>query len=327
MAGAAYLFHGPLTGHADAADADATFGSDELYNREAGRSVLIIPDHTGDGVADVLVGAPGYDLQGGTVYVYSGPVTGTRELMSAPAAYKSYDNHDRTGESLATLGDQNGDGLEDILIGAPYKRRAYVVEGGEPSGRQYLPDVAAAVLDGSGGLAVQFGMHVAAGDLDGDGYADAVISAPYALDSTADPGGVVYAFLGPLSGAMGVHDATARWEGDAGGWGGFGTSVAAGSDVDGDGSTDIVIGDPWDDDEERGVVFLHLGPASGVVDEAHLISFRSSDEGWLGDDVAFVPDSSGDGLPEIAAGAPLATDGTGAVGGKVSVIFSDSLFD
>jgi hypothetical protein len=323
-AGAAYLFHGPLTGSVDTEDADAAFHPRRIYNRIAGESVSIVPDHTGDGVSDLLIGSPAFGLMEGTVFVFSGAVTGTPDQTEALCVYKSRDSHDGTGESIAALGDQNGDGLEDIVIGAPYQRgRAYVVEGGGPLGRQYLPDVAAAVLDGRGGSAEEFGTDVASGDLNGDGYGDTVIGAPDPQHYTSDPGGVVYAFLGPLSGAIGVRDAATRWEGGLEQYGGFGSSVAAGGDVDGDSSTDILIGLPSDDNGKRGAVFLQLGPASGVIDEAHMASFRSFEDDSFGDDVLFVPDTSGDGLPEIAGGAPLAADAAGVV----YLFSSDSLFE
>jgi hypothetical protein len=318
--GAAYLFDGPLTGHSDVADADATFSSSRFYLHHVGESVSMIADHTGDGVADILIGAPAWDKRAGSVFVLSGALTGTRDLVSASTyVYKNEEGHDTSGVSVAAIGDQDGDGLEDILIGACDERRAYVVDGGGPGGRQHLPDVAAAVIDGTGFRAGLFGTALASGDLDGDGYGDAVISAPYGLRAS-DPGGIVYAFLGPFSDAIGVRDSAARWEGEADTYGGFGLSVAAGSDVDGDGSTDVLIGDQNDDDPNgHSAVFLGLGPASGVTNAARLTSFRSPVDHQLGSSISFVPDTNDDGRPEIAGSAP----GTGLV----YLFFSDSVFE
>jgi hypothetical protein len=110
-----------------------------------------------------------------------------------------------------------------------------------------------------------------------------------------------------------------RWEGSGGG--GFGASVATGEDVDGDGETDTIIGDSNGYGGDVCTTYLQRGHTSGVVTADQLAAFQSSENDALGSAVAFVPDWNGDGLSEIASGAPLATD-SGVTGGAVRVFWS-----
>jgi len=164
-------------------------------------------------------------------------------------------------------------------------------------------------------------------DLDGDGYADAVISAPTARNSLHDPTGVVYAFSGPFSGDLGPDDAGARWEMTSPvSWGNFGFSIATGGDVDGDGAVDTLIGGPYTQYPYAGAVYLQSGEPAGVIDVRQMAAFVDDASGGVAG-VAFVPDWNGDGGDEIAIGAPGAVDPSGSATGAVSVIFSDSLFE
>ena len=157
------------------------------------------------------------------------------------------------GESLAAVGDVNGDGYSDIAIGA----RDFSCGNG-PAGKLYLylggPNgfstdrVWTAVGNGKGGL----GRAVAAaGDLDGDGYADVLAGAPGGGPDI----GSVYVFFGGPSG----------WSGDpiviqteaAGA--GFGFGIFAAGDIDGDGALDIVAGAPGGNDGVPGRVRGYYG--------------------------------------------------------------------
>src|SRR6185503_10582874 len=108
-----------------------------------------------------------------------------------------------------------------------------------------------------------FGWDVASGDLDDDGYADAIVTAPSARTDAGTTSGAVYAFLGPMSGTAYGRGADIRWEGSGGG--GFGTSVATGEDVDGDGETDTIIGDSNGYGGDTCTTYFQLGHTSGLV--------------------------------------------------------------
>ncbi len=119
-AGAAYLIHGPVSGVLDLSTVDTRFLGENLY-ADAGFSVAGVRDTDGDGLDDLLVGAPGTEVGGsnvGAAYHFHGPVTGPRYLSSGSVTYvgEGYTSH--TGQSVAGAGDLNADGHADIVIGA-----------------------------------------------------------------------------------------------------------------------------------------------------------------------------------------------------------------
>jgi hypothetical protein len=324
-ANGAFLFLGPTASAMTDADADATMTAYIGAVDRAGWSTLIVPDHDGDDVSDLVIGAPSVDRKRGAIYVVSGAVTGAVDL-EADATYKYgiRAGGSRLGSTLASTGDGNGDGLEDLVFGVPNEGVAYLLEGGLPKGgRQLVARDAAAAFVGPRPFPDQFGTDVASADLDADGYGDVLVSATFARNSLGDNAGAVYAFLGPFSGDVAAADAAVRWEGsDLGGY--FGWSVATGGDVDGDGAVDSLICDAYDS-TYGGTVYLALGPASGVVSAIDMPAFRS--ESGLGVDASFVPDWTGDGGSEVAVGDPWAIASTGISTGHVAVILSEHIVE
>jgi len=182
-AGAVYIFHGPIESSGSLADADGirTGPSAEM---EAGSAVVLSPDLTGDGMADVVIGAPGTSAANddilAEVYVVAGPADGKASLESAPATFLGEHINDRTGRSLAAPGDVDGDGAADLIMGAPLADNAasgggmaYLVYGPVGDGR-YL-ELADARIAGTG-VNGQLGWSVAGvGDVNGDGATDIAI--------------------------------------------------------------------------------------------------------------------------------------------------------
>ena len=95
-------------------------------------------DTNGDGVGDLLVGAPGDDREArdaGAAYLFLGPVEGTYNLDDAPYAFLG-ESRDDTAGSGVKLGDINNDGLSEVLVGAPTDNT-----GGSAAGAMYVFDL------------------------------------------------------------------------------------------------------------------------------------------------------------------------------------------
>ena len=241
-AGAAYLMAGPFAGDFDLYNADTWLGG-EAAGDEAGSGVAGAGDVDGDGTPDLLVAAPGADGGAGAVYLVLGPAWGEVDLADADARLAGEAAGDGAGSALAGAGDTDGDGYGDVLVGA--------AEAGSGAGAAYLArgpvlgDLSLATADvrllGAGGDD-GLGSAVSAADLDGDGRADVAVGA--AAESTgAAAGGSVWAFYGPLDGALGLGGAGAQWYGDAA-EARFGSAIAGIPDADGNGYADILVGAP-----------------------------------------------------------------------------------
>lgn len=184
--------------------------------------------------------------------------------------------------------DVTGDGLADavaLVVGS--SESAVGIAFGPISLEGALPvDV---VLTGTGSYA-----HLAAGDLNGDGYTDLALSR-YLSEEAAD----VSVLWGPFVATQDVEDATLRFEGSATA---FGTPVAIGGDVTGDGQADLAVGDQYYDELESGVgaVYLFSGARSGTLTPLDAEATVRGDQGrgQLGQDLAFA-DVTGDGLLDL----------------------------
>ena len=311
----AYLFKGPLTAGKDVADADVSFA-------DGGYSVAISPDLDGDTVPDIVLGAPElWEAEAGRVYVVSGDLSGSVALATdATYVYEGTAVGSALGAAVTHIGDGNGDGIDELALGAvswAFGGRVYVVEGGATPG-DYDVDVAA-IATISGPPLTRFGDRMTGADYDGDGLDD--LFAGDWLGDEGDGSGLVFAFLGPLSGAMDATSAATTWDSVE-----VGAEIAAVSagDADGDGSADVLIGARMANGGV-GSAYLQLGLASGVVDVASLISFPAPAESLAGYAVELLPDWEGDGGSEIAVGAIKAVDAAETMGGAVYVLQSGSL--
>jgi len=237
-----------------------------------------------DGYSDVIVGAPFYyngQTDEGRVYVYHGSGAG---LSAAPGWTAESDQADAGfGLSVATAGDVNGDGYGDVVVGAPYYANGQTDEGracvyhGSAAGLSTAPGWTAESDQAEAG----FGFSAAtAGDVNGDGYGDVIVGAPY-YDNGQSNEGRACVYHGSAAGLSAAPGWTAESEQpDAG----FGLSVATAGDANDDGYSDMIVGaldyDNGESDEGRACVYHgSAGSPSGVeppLDDPALFELRAA---------------------------------------------------
>ncbi|SFE64931.1 integrin alpha, partial [Nitrosomonas sp. Nm166] len=358
-----YVVFGKASGFSATLDLSSLNGSNGFrLDGPSGNSVSNAGDVNGDGFDDLIIGDSGADPNGdysGSSFVVFGKASGfgaTLDISNldggngfrldgeAPYSY--------SGNSVSNAGDVNGDGFDDVIIGAesgPYGDKAgasYVVFG-KASGFNATLELSS--LDGSNGFRLDgeaerdYASYVSnAGDVNGDGFDDVIVGA-----SEADPNGYEsgssYIVFGKASGFTATMDLSSL-DGNNGfrldGVSEFdrlGSSVSNAGDVNGDGFDDVIIGaigaDPNGD--YSGSSFVVFGKASGfaaTVDLSDLDSnsgFRLDGEGvddFSGRSVSSAGDINSDGFDDVIIGAPFADQNDVAGAGSSYVVFGRSSF-
>jgi hypothetical protein len=287
------------------------------------RNIAAVPDATGDGRPDLVIGHWPSQNTRGAVYLVRGQAdrfagaTVTLPLPfpplpEGPVAAVFFDPS-RTLElgSLVAGGDLDGDGVSDLVMLGPVTNEYFVFYG--PFQGVLTPADASAIIFGTDG---HLGSSLAVADVDGDSYADLLIEedAFFEVGQSAVrifPGGPVR-----LHGVFGMADAPRTVTVSHVGANGS-AAIGSGGDVDGDGHPDLVVGDAF------------AGAFSGPRGRARLVRGPLRESIFLGDDVPWISgedgfnplfareislgDFNGDGFADIAVGVPSFDGGPGQV--------------
>lgn len=352
--GEAIIIFGKTTAFARDISFDSLDGTDgmrvlgtNVFDRVGG-AVSDIGDINGDGISDIAFGAFGSDpggknYAGSTHVIFGGTGTfaATKELSDLDGAdgfrMDGLAVDDTNGYGLSGAGDFNGDGLDDLLIGAFQNRQG----GSSDAGEAYLifgttagfsATFDLATLDGANGLKFEgvsaqdeVGTSVAnAGDVNGDGFSDLIIGAP-SVDGTGgglQNQGAAYVIFGndnaqPASFDLGSLDGTDGFQltgVDA--FDGAGTRVAGAGDFNGDGFDDLLVSAPdanadFGNNLFPGEAYLIYGKSSGFEAIVDLAALDGSDgirfdavNGETGTGLAGIGDFNGDGFADISMGGP-----------------------
>ena len=310
----------------------------------AGFSVSSAGDVNGDGFDDLIVGAPfgyggkAYVLYGGTGLNGEGLADIDLENLTRDQGFIIQGDGDQAGWSVSSAGDVNGDGFEDLIVGARFGvdvgvsspvGAAYVIYGGTGLATLDLSDLTADqgfiiqgdAADDNAGFSVS-----SAGDVNGDGFDDLIVGAPYGDDGGGAAGEAYVIYGGTGLADIDLTNLTITQgfiiqgdaEGDRAGW-----SVSSAGDVNGDGFDDLIVGAPLGDDggDRAGEAYVIYG-GTGLADvdltdltraQGFIIQGDAAGD-WAGRSVSSAGDVNGDGFDDLIVGAPFSDDGGGAAG-------------
>ena len=335
-------------------------------NDRSGLSVSSAGDVNGDGFDDVIIGAFGADPNGisyaGQSYVVFGSNSGFAEGLNLSTlngsngfAINGIAAYDSSGSSVSSAGDVNGDGFDDLIIGAfgadpngiDRAGQSYVVFG---SNSGFAEGLNLSTLNGSNGFAINgiaandlSGRLVSsAGDVNGDGFDDLIIGTFGAVPNGISFAGQSYVVFGSNSGfAEGLN----LWTLD--GRNGFaingiaagdtsGYSVSSAGDVNGDGIDDLIIGAIGADPNgirDAGQSYVVFGSNSGFSASLNLSALNGSNGFAIngiaaydesGNSVSSAGDVNGDGFDDLIIGARGADPNGITNAGQSYVVFGSN---
>lgn len=312
--GSAYVVLGFTRGQNTLPSGSTQLTGDGPYDR-FGQAVDVVEDINGDGYDDVFVSAPEYDVASagneGAAYLFYGPISATTAASAANATFVGETAGDNLGTRIKGVGDTDGDGVGDLVIAARYNDTAGNNAGAVYIITSYTENSQNSVADASAKLTGEFeddqaGNQIAeAGDVNGDGYNDFLVGGL----ANASTGGA-YVVTGPQSGENSLAAAdtyfTGQLTGDQ-----FGSALAA-ADIDGDGTTDIIVGANRQGTDDRGAFYVFLNPAAGHTSayNADIKVLAAGAGDYLGSWIDVAHDTEFDGTDTLIVGASGRGDGT-----------------
>ncbi|MBP6056971.1 MAG: FG-GAP repeat protein [Nitrosomonas sp.] len=367
--GSSYVVFGQAVGFSAAMNLSSLDGSngfrlDGKTHEQSGLMVSNAGDVNGDGNDDLIIGAPGAaanGLESGSSYVVFGQAAGFSAAMDLSSLNGSngfrldgVKAYDLFGGSVSNAGDINGDGFDDVIIGAlfaspngNYNAGSSYVVFGKANGFEAALDISS--LDGSNGFRLD-GVAVSdysgslvsdAGDVNGDGFDDVIIGASRA-DPNDENSGSSYVVFGQAAGFKAALDLSNlngsngfRLDGVETGF--FLTPVSNAGDINGDGFDDVIVGaeGATSNGYHTGASYVVFGKALGF-DAAISLSSLDGNNGFRldgaapydesGSSVSSAGDVNGDGFDDLIIGAPnAASNGNNSSGtGSSYVVFGQA---
>lgn len=259
-----------------------------------GLSISIKDDMNGDGVDDILIGAPGKNNGSGGVYLHDG-ATGAKIWL-----INGLNQGDRFGTEVATIDDLDGDGYKEFLVAAPgqngFTGAVYLFDG--------LTQVNYTVIHGDD-LGDNFGEALEVlPDMNGDGFRDFAVGADIATDGPVANSGVVYIY-DPVT--RNIISKLVGPEPDAR----FGSFIAELGDLNGDQVTDLCIGAKGTEIDLGSGIETDVGRAFVVSGADGSLIFAVTGEtafGYFGSTTAKAGDMNLDGVPDVIVAAQEYTD-------------------